>query len=239
MTSMTFGQKKFIPTAPEKGSFPLDHGGQCRKLMLFYMRCLRENADDNSACREESKAYLQCRMDNDLMAREDFSKLGYRDLELDVHVIVTEHAQHFFSPSELPATVTLHTDAEEWTSWQKRGDPVLHIELGKWADLLVIAPLDANSLAKMATGLCDNLLLCTTRAWDPAKPLIFCPAMNTRMWEHPITAAQISTLKSWGHREIPCIAKTLMCGDTGYGAMAEVNTIVSTIRDTLLLMEQS
>ncbi|XP_049539905.1 cytochrome c oxidase assembly protein COX19 [Anopheles darlingi] len=77
MTSMTFGQKKFIPTAPEKGSFPLDHGGQCRKLMLFYMRCLRENADDNSACRQESKAYLQCRMDHELMAKEDFAKLGY------------------------------------------------------------------------------------------------------------------------------------------------------------------
>ncbi|KFB45085.1 hypothetical protein ZHAS_00013003 [Anopheles sinensis] len=81
MTSMTFGQKKFIPTAPEKGSFPLDHGGQCRKLMLFYMRCLRENADDNSACRQESKAYLQCRMDNELMAREDFAKLGYGESE--------------------------------------------------------------------------------------------------------------------------------------------------------------
>ncbi|XP_052872271.1 cytochrome c oxidase assembly protein COX19 [Anopheles cruzii] len=79
MTSMTFGQKKFIPTAPEKGSFPLDHGGQCRKLMLFYMRCLRENGDDNSACRQESKAYLQCRMDNELMTREDFAKLGYSD----------------------------------------------------------------------------------------------------------------------------------------------------------------
>nr|XP_040236799.2 phosphopantothenoylcysteine decarboxylase [Anopheles coluzzii] len=164
--------------------------------------------------------------------------LQLAEFEVEVHVIVTEHARHFFSPQDLPAAVTLHTDAEEWTSWQKRGDPVLHIELGKWADLLVIAPLDANSLAKMANGLCDNLLLCTTRAWDPSKPLLFCPAMNTRMWEHPITAAQIGTLKSWGHREVPCIAKTLMCGDTGLGAMAEVDTIVSTIRDTLS-MEQS
>lgn len=164
--------------------------------------------------------------------------LQLTEFEVEVHVIVTEHARHFFSPQDLPAAVTLHTDAEEWTSWQKRGDPVLHIELGKWADLLVIAPLDANSLAKMANGLCDNLLLCTTRAWDMTKPLLFCPAMNTRMWEHPITAAQIGTLKSWGHREVPCIAKTLMCGDTGLGAMAEVDTIVSTIRDTLS-MEQS
>uniref|UniRef100_A0A182N9P8 Phosphopantothenoylcysteine decarboxylase n=1 Tax=Anopheles dirus TaxID=7168 RepID=A0A182N9P8_9DIPT len=156
------------------------------------------------------------------------------DFELEVQVIVTEHARHFFSPDELPSTVTVHTDQDEWSSWQKRGDPVLHIELGKWADLLVIAPLDANSLAKMASGLCDNLLLCTTRAWDPDKPLLFCPAMNTRMWQHPITGQQIETLKSWGHREVPCIAKTLMCGDTGLGAMAEVDTIVSVVSDTLM-----
>lgn len=81
MTSMTFGQKKFIPTAPEKGSFPLDHEGQCKKLMLYYMRCLRTNNDDNSACRQESRAYLQCRMDNNLMAKEEFSKLGFSDEE--------------------------------------------------------------------------------------------------------------------------------------------------------------
>ncbi|XP_058129862.1 phosphopantothenoylcysteine decarboxylase [Anopheles ziemanni] len=155
------------------------------------------------------------------------------NFDVDVRVIVTEHAQHFFSRDDLPHGILLYTDQDEWTSWQKRGDPVLHIELGKWADLLLIAPLDANSLAKMANGLCDNLLLCTTRAWDPAKPLLFCPAMNTRMWQHPITATQVETLKSWGHREIPCIAKTLMCGDTGPGAMAEVDTIVATTDETL------
>ncbi|KAL9703005.1 hypothetical protein quinque_006523 [Culex quinquefasciatus] len=79
MTSMTFGQKKFIPTAPEKGSFPLDHEGQCKKLMLYYMRCLRTNNDDNSACRQECRAYLQCRMDHNLMAKEEFSKLGFSE----------------------------------------------------------------------------------------------------------------------------------------------------------------
>lgn len=160
--------------------------------------------------------------------------LQLAEFEVDVRVIVTKHAQHFFTRAELPDSIVLHTDQDEWTSWQQRGDPVLHIELGKWADLLVIAPLDANSLAKMANGLCDNLLLCTTRAWDPAKPLLFCPAMNTRMWQHPITSVQVETLKSWGHLEVPCVAKTLMCGDTGLGAMAEVDTIVSTIRETLL-----
>lgn len=113
--------------------------------------------------------------------------------------------------------------------WTKRNDPVLHIELGKWADLMVIAPLDANTLAKMACGICDNLLLCTTRAWNFEKPLFFCSAMNTRMWEHPITKKHIDTLLSWGHIEIACISKKLMCGDTGIGAMAKPEDIFQQI----------
>ncbi|KOB71374.1 putative phosphopantothenoylcysteine decarboxylase, partial [Operophtera brumata] len=146
-----------------------------------------------------------------------------------VRLIVTEHAKHFFSESELPAGVQIYDDTTEWKSWTQRGDPVVHIELGKWADMMVIAPLDANTLAKMAQGICDNLLTCTTRAWDMSKPLLFCPAMNTRMWEHPVTTQQITTLIQWGHVEIPPISKKLICGDTGVGAMAEVETIVKKI----------
>ena len=86
-------------------------------------------------------------------------------------------------------------DTLEWESWKGRGDPVLHIELRRWADILLIAPLSANSLAKIASGLCDNLLTCVIRAWDVNKPLFFCPAMNTLMYEHPMTAKQIATLK--------------------------------------------
>jgi CHCH domain len=77
MNSMTSAQKKFTPSPPEKGSFPLDHDGQCKRLMLKYMQCLRSNNDNNSLCRDESKSYLQCRMDHNLMAKEEFSKLGY------------------------------------------------------------------------------------------------------------------------------------------------------------------
>ncbi|XP_022814235.1 phosphopantothenoylcysteine decarboxylase-like [Spodoptera litura] len=151
--------------------------------------------------------------------------------DFEVHLVVTEHAKHFFKMSDLPAHVKVYDDSLEWQAWKQRGDPVLHIELGKLADIMVIAPLDANTLAKMAQGLCDNLLTCTTRAWDMSKPLIFCPAMNTRMWEHPVTTQQIRLLKEWGHMEIPPISKTLMCGDTGVGAMAEVETIVEKIKN--------
>lgn len=63
-------------------------------------------------------------------------------------------------------------DEDDWRSWQKVGDPVLHIELRRWADVLLLAPLSANTLAKAASGLCDNLLTCVVRAWDFKKPLL-------------------------------------------------------------------
>lgn len=68
---------KLIP--PEKGSFPLDHEGACKKYMLKYMNCLTENKDNNSACREFSRDYLACRMENGLMAQESWEKLGFKD----------------------------------------------------------------------------------------------------------------------------------------------------------------
>jgi phosphopantothenoylcysteine decarboxylase len=150
----------------------------------------------------------------------------------EVQLITTDKAQHFFNAEDVQG-VKILTDSLEWSTWTKRGDPIVHIDICKWADLLVICPLDANSLAKMATGICDNLLLCTTRAWDLSKPLLFCPAMNTKMWEHPITKQQIDQLKSWGYHEVLCISKTLMCGDSGMGAMAEVDKIIETISNVL------
>ncbi|XP_072397477.1 cytochrome c oxidase assembly protein COX19 [Diabrotica undecimpunctata] len=81
MSSMTFGQKSFQPTPPEKGSFPLDHEGLCKNLMVAYMKCLYTNKNDNSACRKEAKEYLGCRMDNNLMTREDWTKLGFSSEE--------------------------------------------------------------------------------------------------------------------------------------------------------------
>ncbi|XP_077684647.1 phosphopantothenoylcysteine decarboxylase isoform X3 [Eretmochelys imbricata] len=95
---------------------------------------------------------------------------------------------------------------------------------------MLVAPLDANTLAKIANGICDNLLTCVIRAWDMTKPLLFCPAMNTAMWEHPITAQQVEQLKDFGYMEIPCVVKRLVCGDEGRGAMAEVCTIVEKVK---------
>lgn len=120
--------------------------------------------------------------------------------------------------------------------WQKRGDPVLHIELRKWADVLLIAPLSANTLAKLSNGLCDNLLTLVCRAWPMEKsqspphhlvtPIIICPSMNTLMWEHPVTGAQLKVLGGWGYEIVGPIEKKMMCGDVGNGAMSEIDDIV-------------
>uniref|UniRef100_A0A8C2XV20 Phosphopantothenoylcysteine decarboxylase n=2 Tax=Capra hircus TaxID=9925 RepID=A0A8C2XV20_CAPHI len=151
--------------------------------------------------------------------------------DLEVAVVTTERAKHFYSPRDVP--VTLYSDADEWEMWKCRSDPVLHIDLRRWADLMLVAPLDANTLGKVASGICDNLLTCVIRAWDRSKPLLFCPAMNTAMWEHPITEQQVGQLKAFGYIEIPCVAKKLVCGDQGLGAMAEVGTIVDKVKEVL------
>lgn len=87
-------------------------------------------------------------------------------------------------------------------------------------------------------GLCDNLLTCVARAWELKKPLLFCPAMNTKMWEHPITETQVNILRTWGYTMVPCVSKTLICGDTGLGAMAEVSTIVEYVKNVLYELVQ-
>ncbi|XP_071392351.1 phosphopantothenoylcysteine decarboxylase isoform X4 [Centroberyx affinis] len=80
---------------------------------------------------------------------------------------------------------------------------------------------------------------CVVRAWDTSRPLLFCPAMNTAMWQHPITARQVASLKEFGYVEIPCISKKLVCGDEGKGAMAEVSTIVNVVKQHLQKYDES
>jgi phosphopantothenoylcysteine decarboxylase len=148
--------------------------------------------------------------------------------KLFIKLVTTQNAATFFNSDELSETV--YNDRDEWSMWRRRGDPVLHIELRKWADAFLIAPLDANTLGKIANGLCDNLLTSIVRAWDQNRPLYFAPAMNTFMWENPLTYQHLKTLKELLlFKEIPPIEKELMCGDKGYGAMASVQMISSII----------
>ncbi|KAG9063705.1 hypothetical protein KI688_003816 [Linnemannia hyalina] len=135
---------------------------------------------------------------------------------VEIKVVATTAALHFFDPKDVLAEVL--TDKDEWS-------------LRNWADMFIICPLDANTLAKLAQGLCDNLITCILRAWDESRSVIVCPAMNTNMWNHKFTAIHLSTLTDVLHyRVIPPISKLLACGDLGVGAMAEYRTIVEEIK---------
>jgi phosphopantothenoylcysteine decarboxylase len=137
---------------------------------------------------------------------------------------------------------------EEWKDWNRLGDPVLHIDLRDWADLLVLMPLSAHSLAKVAHGLADDTLSCVARAWDfghgdrPGKPVLLAPAMNTAMWQHVLTAQQLATIQGfWNSKRAPynrikiCPpqVKALACGEVGDGALASVDVIVETIQEII------
>jgi phosphopantothenoylcysteine decarboxylase len=191
---------------------------------------------------------------------EELKRAGHQ-----VKVVATRAALYFFDPAVLepidparaarnPHVVVL--DEDEWPGQAagrryQRDDPVLHIELRRWADVFVIAPLDANTLAKLANGLADNCLTCVWRAWDPARPIVLAPAMNTLMWEHPLTARHLrelalgagtaappadldlDSLVGWMNqacrrlRIVPPQSKRLACGDVGVGALAEVGEIAA------------
>lgn len=166
------------------------------------------------------------------------------DGNVNVRLAVTDRAKHFLpSAAELEQrfpTLSTYSDENEWDSWNSKGDPVLHIELRKWADMMVIAPLSANTLAKMAHGLCDNLVTCVVRAWDMDKPLIVAPAMNTMMFEHPFTAKHLKTLKEDLRAHIiDPVEKLLACGDVGVGAMEEPHNIVSQVLDIAREIERA
>jgi phosphopantothenoylcysteine decarboxylase len=110
-------------------------------------------------------------------------------------------------------------------------DGVLHVELARAADILLIAPLSANTLAKLALGLCDNLVTLVARCWPVGvKPMLVAPAMNTNMWAHPVTRGHLETLEGWGVRVMPPVVKLLACGDTGVGAMSPVDVMVECVR---------
>lgn len=138
----------------------------------------------------------------------------------------------------------MSTESEnEWHEWSQLGDPVLHIDLRNWADVLLIAPLSANTLAKLSLGLCDDTLSCAARAWDfghtpgKGKPFVLAPAMNTLMWSHVLTQQQLATIRKFFHNDIvdrafrlvSPQAKVLACGEHGDGALAEVSDIVTSV----------
>ncbi|KAK5993044.1 putative thymidylate synthase [Cladobotryum mycophilum] len=189
---------------------------------------------------------------------------------LSIRVILTKSASQFFngesaeqptlsSLASLPNVDGVHLDEDEWTDAWTRGGGILHINLRKWADIMFIVPLSANTLAKIVYGMSDNLLLSVVRAWDTTglvdgkgrKRIMVAPAMNTAMWLQPVTANHIRVLEEdWGVKNedeamtiepakqgwfevLKPIEKALACGDVGGGGMMEWKDIVKVIEKRL------
>ena len=141
----------------------------------------------------------------------------------EVKVIMTPAAKDFISPltlstlSKNPVLIDIFKD-DTWAN---------HVMLGRWADMMLVAPLSCNTLAKMAAGLCDNLLLSVYLS--ATCPVMLAPAMDEDMWKHPSTRQNFQTLTSYGHIIAPVNSGELASGLFGEGRMAEPEAIVASL----------
>lgn len=141
----------------------------------------------------------------------------------EVRVVMTPSAKDFVSPLTL-STLSKHpvlVDLFDEASWAN------HVMLGRWADLMVIAPLSCNTLGKMANGLCDNLLLAVYLS--ATCPVWVAPAMDEDMWHHPTTRKNLLALEGFGNRVLPVGKGELASGLVGDGRMAEPEDILENI----------
>ena len=143
----------------------------------------------------------------------------------EVRVIMTEHAQQFVTPLTFKEISGNKVAVSMWDSNQEFN--VEHISLANWADAFVVAPATANILAKMANGIADDLLSTTLLAAQA--PIIVCPAMNTGMYQNPITQENIEKLQKHGVTVMPPAVGYLACGVTGPGRLPEPQQIVEFI----------
>ncbi|KAF8547450.1 flavoprotein [Imleria badia] len=154
-----------------------------------------------------------------------------------VQVVATKQSLAFYDPADVEAAgAQVWTDDDEWSETYTIGDPILHIELRRWADIVLVAPCSANTLAKIAAGLCDNLVTSLLRALAPTTPTYIFPAMNTLMYEHPLTAEHLRVVQEViKYHVVGPIGKGLACGDVGVGAMTEWKDIVKIVVDKMQL----
>jgi phosphopantothenoylcysteine decarboxylase/phosphopantothenate--cysteine ligase len=146
----------------------------------------------------------------------------------EVRVILTPSAKDFVTPLTL-STLSKHTVISELFTEEAWSN---HVMLGRWADLMLIAPLSCNTLAKMATGQCDNIVLATYLS--ATCPVVVAPAMDEDMWHHPTTRENLSKLESFGNKVIPVDKGELASGLHGDGRMAEPEAILQYLQDHLL-----
>ncbi|MFZ3192691.1 MAG: bifunctional phosphopantothenoylcysteine decarboxylase/phosphopantothenate--cysteine ligase CoaBC, partial [Moraxellaceae bacterium] len=149
-----------------------------------------------------------------------------RDAGFAVRVVMTEGAQAFITPLTFQAlsghpvhTTLLDPEAEAGMG---------HIELARWADLVLVAPASADSLARMAAGLADDLL--TTLILATPAPVLVAPAMNQQMWANRITQRNLDTLREYGFSVLEPDSGEQACGDVGAGRMPEPEDLVRAVQ---------
>lgn len=154
------------------------------------------------------------------------TKRGY-----EVYVLMTEAATQFITPLTLQvlSKQAVHTDVMS----EKIAGRINHIDLAKEADLFLLAPASANTIAKLAHGIADNMVCATALALPEDTIKLIAPAMNTKMYEHPLTQSNLATLATIGYQELIPKDSLLACGDTGRGALADITLIIETIEELL------
>jgi len=151
-------------------------------------------------------------------------KAGY-----DVRVMMTENASRFVGAATFEGLtgqpVLSHTFK----------DAMAHIAWANWADCIVVAPLTANTLSKLALGLADDGLTTVMMAVPAGVPIILAPAMNTQMWHHPVVMRNRGWLENMNrYRFVEPQVKRLACGDTGLGALADTSDIMGAIKSAMV-----
>lgn len=143
----------------------------------------------------------------------------------NVRVVMTADAQRFVTPlpfktlSRHPVITDLYDEDEGWKP--------SHIEVADAADLLLVAPATAHTIARLALGLANDSLSCIALALNPKARVLIAPAMNGKMWLHPATQQNVRTLKKWGVEFIGPAEGLLSCGYEGVGRLVEVDAIVA------------
>ena len=149
----------------------------------------------------------------------------------DVHVVMTADALQFITPlafktlSRHPVVTDLYDEEEGWKP--------THIKLADEADLLLIAPATANTIAKLALGLANDALGCIALALQPSAKVLIAPAMNGKMWLHPATQQNVATLKSRGVEFIGPEEGLLSCGYEGIGRLWPVDKVAERAMELL------
>lgn len=148
-----------------------------------------------------------------------------RDAGASVQVAMTENAQRFVAAQSFQA---LSHHPVRTSLWDAQAEAAMgHIELARWADRVLVAPASANTLAKLAHGMADDLV--STLCLATTAPLAVCPAMNHVMWAHPATQANASTLRARGVQLIGPEPGPLAEGESGMGRMSEPAAIVAAL----------